>query len=43
MPTKYVKLKKLKSLNVESMGISSSIFINDTLFAYHKNLWTKCK
>ena len=35
--------KKLKSLNLESMGISSPIFINDSLCAYYKKLWAKCK
>ena len=34
---------KLKSLNLESMGISSPIFINDSLCAYYKKLWAKCK
>ena len=30
--------KKLKSLNLESMGISSPIFINDSLSAYYRNV-----
>ena len=43
MPTKYVKLKKMKSLNLESMGVGSPVFINDSLCAYYKKFWAKCK
>ena len=43
MPTKYVRLKKLKLLNLASLGISSPIFINDSLCAYYKELWAKFK
>ena len=25
------------------MGISSPLFINDSLYAYYKKLWAKCK
>ena len=35
--------KKLKSLNLELMGISSPIFISDSLCGYYKKLWAKCK
>ena len=33
----------MKSLNLESIGISSPIFINDSLFTYYKKLWAKFK
>ena len=35
--------KKMESLNLEWIGISSSIFINDSLCSYYKKLWSKCK
>ena len=38
-----LKLKKNKSMNLASMGISSPVFISDSLFAYYKKLWGKCK
>ena len=34
---------KLKSLNLETMGISSPIVINDSLCPYYKKLWDKYK
>ena len=40
---RQVKKNKLKSLNLESMGISSPIFVKDSLCAYYKKLWAKCK
>ena len=43
MPTKYVLLKKIETLNLEPMGISSPIFTNDSLCAYYKMLWAKCQ
>ena len=35
--------KKLKSSNLELMGISSPVFINDSLCAYYEKLRTKCR
>ena len=35
--------KKLKSLNLELMSVSSSLFINDSLFTYYKKIWAQCK
>ena len=35
--------KILKSLNLESVGKSSPVFINDSLCVYYKKLWSKCK
>ena len=35
--------KKLKGLNLSSIGINSTVYINDSLFRYYKNLWVKCK
>ena len=35
--------KKLKSLNLSSIGIESPIYINDSLCVYYKKLWAKCK
>ena len=35
--------KKLKGLNLSSIGINSAMFINDSLCRYYKNLWAKCK
>ena len=35
--------ESLNSLNLESMGISSPIFIRNTLYTYYKKLWDKCK
>ena len=35
--------RKLKSLNFESLSISTPIFISDSLCAYYKKLWAKCK
>ena len=35
--------KKLKGLDLTSIGINSAVFINDSLCRYYKNLWAKCK
>ena len=35
--------KKLKGLNLSSIGINSAMYINDILCWYYKNLWEKCK
>ena len=35
--------KKLKGLDLFSIGINSAVFINDSLCRYYKNLWAKCK
>ena len=35
--------KKLKGLDLSSIGINSAVFINDSLCWYYKNLWAKCK
>ena len=35
--------KKLKDLDLFSIGINSVVFINDSLCRYYKNLWAKCK
>ena len=35
--------KKLKGLNLSSIGINSAVYINDSLCRYYKNLWAKCK
>ena len=35
--------KKLKGLDLSSIGINSGVFINDSLCWYYKNLWAKCK
>ena len=35
--------KKLKGLDLSSIGINSPVFINDSLCRYYKNLWAKCK
>ena len=35
--------KKLKGLNLSSIGINSAAYINDSLCRYYKNLWTKYK
>ena len=35
--------KKLKGLDLSSIGINSAMFINDRLCRYYKNLWAKCK
>ena len=35
--------KKLKSVDLKSIGISNPIFINDSLCKYYKYLWSKCK
>ena len=35
--------KKQKGLNLSSIGINSTVYINDSLCQYYKNLWTKCK
>ena len=35
--------KKLKGLNLSSIGIDSAVYINDNLCRYYKNLWAKCK
>ena len=33
--------KKLKGLDLSSIGINSAVFINDSLCRYYKNLWAK--
>ena len=35
--------KKLKGLDLSSIGINSAMFINDSLCGYYKNLRAKCK
>ena len=35
--------KKLKGLDLSSVGINSPVFINDSLCRYYENLWVKCK
>ena len=35
--------KKLKGLDLSSIGIDSVVFINDSDCRYYKNLWAKCK
>ena len=35
--------KKLKGLDLSSIGINSAVFINDSLCRCYKNLWAKCK
>ena len=35
--------KKMKGLDLSSIGINSAVFINDSLCRYYKNLWAKCK
>ena len=35
--------KKLKGLNLSSIGINSAVYVNDSLCRYYKNLWAKCK
>ena len=35
--------KKLKGLDLSSIGINSTVFINDSLCRFYKNLFAKCK
>ena len=35
--------KKLKGMNLCSIGINNPVFINDSLCLYYKMLWRKCK
>ena len=35
--------KKLKGLDLPSVGINSAVIINDSLCRYYKHLWAKCK
>ena len=35
--------KKLKGLNLSSIGIYSAVCINDSLCRYYNNLWAKSK
>ena len=35
--------KKLKGLNLSSIGINSAVYINDSFCRYYKNLSAKCK
>ena len=35
--------KNLKGLDLNSLGISSPVFIKDSLCQYYKMLWRKCK
>ena len=35
--------KNLKVMDLTSLGISSPVFINDSLCQYYKMLWRKCK
>ena len=35
--------KNLKGMDLTSLGISSPVFINDSLCQYYKMLWRKCK
>ena len=40
---KYKRDKYLKGMDLTSLGISSPVFINDSLCQYYKMLWRKCK
>ena len=35
--------KKRKGLDLSSIGINSTVFINDSLCRFYKNLFAKCK
>ena len=35
--------KKLRGINLCSVGINNLVFINDSLCSYYKMLWQKCK
>ena len=34
--------KGLKGMNLSSLGINSTVYINDSLCTYYKMLWDKC-
>ena len=41
---KICLLKKgLKGMNLSSLGINSTVYINDSLYTYYKILWGKCR
>ena len=41
---KICLLKKgLKGMNLSSLGINSTVYINDSLCTYYKMLWGKCR
>ena len=35
--------KNLKGMDLSSLGITSPVYINDSLCQYYKTLWKKCK
>ena len=35
--------RKLKALNLTSIGVSNPVYISDSLCTYYKMLWRKCK
>ena len=35
--------KGLNGMNLSSLGINSTVYINDSLCAYYKMLWGKCR
>ena len=35
--------KGLKGMNLSSLGIDSTVYINDSLCSYYKMLWGKCR
>ena len=35
--------KGLRGMNLSSLGISSAVYINDSLCTYYKMLWGKCR
>ena len=35
--------KGLKGMNLSSLGINTTVYINDSLCTYHKMLWGKCR
>ena len=41
--SKKVIIKKLKGKNLTSLGVNTSVYINDSLCIYYKKLWAKCK
>ena len=34
---------KLKTTNLKTIGITTPVYINDSLHFYYKKLWPKCK
>ena len=35
--------KKLKGMKLSSIGITTPVYINDSLSSYYKRLWRKCR